>query len=98
MRALRLSVAERRRIASAGGKARAASLEAARRITENLRYAAVLQDLRGQPSDVRRLRTFEGPLPGVYPTRWSHGRPACSSSPGDAQDIAFLEARRKTSG
>jgi hypothetical protein len=70
IRALRLSVAERRRIASAGGKARAASLEAAQGITENLRYAAVLQDLRGEPTAVRRLRTFEGPLPGIYPARW----------------------------
>ena len=69
MRALRLSAGERRRIASAGGKARSASLQAERRILANLRYAALLTALRGQSTDVRRLRTFEGPLPGIYPTK-----------------------------
>ena len=68
MRALLLSAGERRRIASAGGKARATSLRAARRIAANLRYAAVLRDLRGQSTELKRLRTFEGPLPGIYPT------------------------------
>ncbi|MGH9324642.1 MAG: hypothetical protein ACRD3V_32760 [Vicinamibacteria bacterium] len=66
-RGKRLSVAERKRIASLGGKARVQSLQAARRITDNFRYAAVLGDLRGQPATVRRLRTFAGPLPGIYP-------------------------------
>ena len=69
MRALRLSAGERRRIASPGGKARSTSLQAARRIAANLRYAALLQDLRGQSTEVRRLRAFEGPLPGIYPTK-----------------------------
>jgi hypothetical protein len=69
MRALRLSAGERRRIASAGGKARSTSLQAARRIAVNLRYAALLQDLRGQSTEVRRLPAFEGRLPGIYPTR-----------------------------
>ena len=69
MRALLLSAEERRRIASAGGKARATSLQAARRIAANLRYAVLLRDLRGQSTDVRRLRAFEGPLPGIYPTK-----------------------------
>ena len=68
MRALRLSARERRRIAALGGKARATSLQAARRIAANLRYAALLQDLRGQSTRVRRQRAFEGPLPGIYPT------------------------------
>ncbi len=67
MRALRLSARQRRRIASLGGKARSTSLHAARRIAANLRYAALLQDLRGQSTRVRRLRPFEGPLPGIYP-------------------------------
>ena len=67
MRALRLSAGERRRIASLGGKARAASLETTRRIAANLRYATLLQELRGQSADVRRLRAFAGPLPGIYP-------------------------------
>jgi hypothetical protein len=70
MRALLLSAGERRRIASAGGKARATSLQAARRIIANLRYAALLNDLRGQSIDVKRLRAFAGPLPGIYPTKW----------------------------
>jgi hypothetical protein len=69
MRALRLSARERKRIASLGGKARATSLQAARRIAVNLRYAALLQELRGQSTVVKRLRAFEGPLPGIFPTR-----------------------------
>ena len=68
MRAMRLSARERRRIASLGGKARSTSLQAARRIAATLRYAAHLQDLRGQATDVTRLRAFEGRLPGIYPS------------------------------
>ena len=64
---MRLSARERKRIASLGGKARAASLQAARRIAVNLRYASVLQELRGQSTEVTRLPAFEGPLPGIFP-------------------------------
>ena len=63
----RLSAAEKKRIASLGGKARFQSLQAARRIADNFRYVAVLGDLRGRPTTVRRLRAFAGPLPGIYP-------------------------------
>jgi len=66
-RGKRLSVADKERIASLGGKARLQSLQAARRIAENLRYAAVLGELRGRPTTVRRLSAFAGPLPGIYP-------------------------------
>ncbi len=66
-RSQRLSVAEKKRIASLGGQARLQSRQAARRIADNFRYAAVLADLRGHPAAVRRLRRFAGPLPGVYP-------------------------------
>ena len=66
-RGKRLSATERKRIASLGGKARRESLQAARRIADNFRYAAALGDLRGQPMSVRRLTTFAGPLPGIYP-------------------------------
>ena len=66
-RGRRLSVAEKKRIASLGGKARRQSLQAARRIADNFRYAAVVDGLRGQPATVRRLRAFAGPLPGIYP-------------------------------
>jgi len=66
-RGKRLSAADKKRIASLGGKARFQSLQAARRIADNFRYAAVLGDLRGQPTAVRHLRTFAGPLPGIYP-------------------------------
>ncbi|MCM3878666.1 MAG: hypothetical protein ND807_01025 [Vicinamibacterales bacterium] len=62
----RLSAAEKRRIASLGGQARLQSLRAARRIADNFRYVAVLSELRGQPN-VRRLKTFAGRLPGIYP-------------------------------
>jgi len=67
-RGQRLSVAEKKRIASLGGHARRQSLQAARRIADNFRYAAVLGELRGQPATVTRLRDFAGPLPGIYPT------------------------------
>ena len=63
----RLSAADKKRIASLGGKARFQSLQAARRIADNFRYVAVLGDLRGRPTTVRRLRAFAGPLPGIYP-------------------------------
>ena len=66
-RAQRLSVAEKKRIASLGGKARLRSLQAARRIADNFRYAAAVDGLRGQPAAVRRLKSFAGPLPGIYP-------------------------------
>ena len=66
-RGTRLSVADKKRIASLGGKARLQSLQAARRIADNFRYAAVLGELRGQPTTVRRLSAFAGPLPGIYP-------------------------------
>jgi hypothetical protein len=36
-------------------------------IADNFRYAAVLGDLRGQPTTVRRLSAFAGPRPGIYP-------------------------------
>ena len=68
-RGRRLPAAERKRIASLGARARLQSLNVARRIDDNFRYAAVLRDLRGQPTTVRRLRSFAGPLPGIYPAR-----------------------------
>ena len=68
-RGKRLPVADKKRIASLGGKARLQSLQAARRIADNFRYAVVLSDLRGQPTAVRRVSAFGGPLPGIYPPR-----------------------------
>jgi hypothetical protein len=62
-----LSGLERKRIASLGGKARRRSLQAARRIADNLRYAAALDDLRRGRTAVTRLRAFAGPLPGPAP-------------------------------
>jgi hypothetical protein len=62
-----LSAAEKKRIASLGGKARLRSLLAARRIVDNLRYAAAVGELRGQATSVRRQPDFAGPLPGIYP-------------------------------
>ena len=67
-RARRLSREERQRIASLGGQARRHSLELARRITDNLRYAATVVELQGRP-DVVRVKAFKGPLPGLYPKR-----------------------------
>jgi hypothetical protein len=68
-RARRLSAARRRQIASAGGRARRRSLLAARRMADTLSYAAAVLELRGGRLGVARLRSFDGRLPGVYPTR-----------------------------
>ena len=65
-RARRLSAVERRRIASLGGKARVRSLEAARHLIDNLRYAAMVVELQGGPQPVRRMKTYNGRLPGIY--------------------------------
>ncbi len=66
-RAKRLSAPERQRIASMGGQARASSFERARRIIVNLRYANAVIELRGGPPRVTAMKTFDGPLPGIYP-------------------------------
>lgn len=66
-RARRLPASERRRIASLGAAARVRSLEAARRIEHNLRYAATVSALRGETARVARLHEFDGRLPGLYP-------------------------------
>lgn len=66
-RAQRLSAAERKRIASLGAQARASSLQAARRITDCLRYADAVTELRGGAPEVTRMRAFDGPIPGSYP-------------------------------
>ena len=71
-RAVRLSVAERKRIARLGASARRFSLEAARRIAENFAYAETAAILRRAPTRVARVRTCRGPLPGIYLAR--HGR------------------------
>jgi hypothetical protein len=65
-RAARLSAADRTRIASLGGQARLASMRAARRIEDNLRYAAAIDDLRHRPA-VSRAQTAVKRLPGIYP-------------------------------
>lgn len=66
-RAKRLSAAERKRIASMGARARASSLQAAQRIADSLRYADAVVALRGGAPAVARMRTFKGPIPGIYP-------------------------------
>jgi hypothetical protein len=68
-RARRLSAERRRQIASLGGQARHRSLQAARRIVDNLRYAAAVLELRGGVPRVLRMKTFSGRLPGLYPGR-----------------------------
>jgi hypothetical protein len=68
-RAARLGDAERRRIASLGGTARRLSLEAAQRIASNFSYAAAIRELAGRSRPIVRLRTSDGPLPGLYPGR-----------------------------
>ena len=68
-RAKRLSAERRRQIASLGGRARHRSFLVARRIVDNLRYAAVVLELRGGPRKVLRMKTCRGRLPGLYPDR-----------------------------
>lgn len=68
-RAARLGLAEKRRIAALGGRSRALSLHAERRVSENFRYVEAIEALRPRPKVVR-LRDFGGPLPRV------HGGPA----------------------
>jgi hypothetical protein len=67
-RANRLAPAEKRRIAALGGRARALSIHAARRVGENFRYAEAMDALRPRPK-VARMRNFAGPLPGLHVTR-----------------------------
>jgi hypothetical protein len=67
-RAVRLSAAERARIAALGGHARLISLHAARRVAENFRYVAVLDALQPRTKAVR-LRNFAGRLPGIYASK-----------------------------
>lgn len=69
VRARRLSAERRREIASLGGKARRDSLLAAKRIAANFRYLAAILALQGGPPKVKRMKTFRGPLPGIYPVR-----------------------------
>jgi hypothetical protein len=52
-----------------GGKARRQSIQATRRIVDNLRYVAAVESLAGRRRSVRRLKAFAGPLPGIYPAR-----------------------------
>jgi len=71
IRAQRLSAADKKRIASLGGLARARSLQAAQRIEENFRYVGAVRSLRGGLPKVLRLKRFDGRLPGIYvPKDW----------------------------
>ena len=71
-RAKRLSADERRRIAALGGQARHRTRQVAQRVEENLRYAAAVVELQGKGPKVTRMKTFTGPLPGIYPERSPH--------------------------
>jgi hypothetical protein len=68
-RARRLSPEERRRIAVLGADARRRSFEAARNLIDNFRYVAAVAELQGGPSQVVKMKSFRGPLPGIYPNR-----------------------------
>ena len=69
IRAQRLSAARKKQIASLGGTARARSLQVARRIEDNFRYAAAVASLRGPARTVTRRKQFDGRLPGIYPAK-----------------------------
>jgi len=68
VRAARLTAAERSRIASLGADARRQSLQAARRIADNFAYLSAVTELRNETNRLTRMKTFRGPLPGVYRT------------------------------
>jgi hypothetical protein len=68
-RGRRLSATEKKRIASLGGRARARSLLAARRIADNFRYVATMGALQS-PARVQQERACTRKLPGLYPTRF----------------------------
>lgn len=68
-RARRLSPADRRRVAALGGEARSRSLEIARRIADNFNYLRATQDLSRRQPRLARVKTCQGPLPGLYPDR-----------------------------
>ena len=70
-RALRLSSRDRKRIAAMGGKARSLSLQAERRILDNLAYAASVQQLQGRPTPVKRLKRCAHALPRISKRRTS---------------------------
>ena len=65
-RAVRLSADAKRRIAALGGQARAESFATARRIEENLRYAATIAELQPRSVVVTREERPERRLPGIY--------------------------------
>jgi hypothetical protein len=65
-RSRRLARTDKQRIAALGGRARSQSLLASRRIADNFRYVVVREALRPRPAS-RRLSTFTGRLPGIYP-------------------------------
>jgi hypothetical protein len=67
-RARNLTPERRRHIAALGGAARRRSFELAQRHADNYKYAAIVLELQPPPPIVR-MRTFEGPLPGLYPER-----------------------------
>jgi hypothetical protein len=66
-RARNLTADARRRIAALGGAARRRSIELAQRHHDNFTYAAIVLELQPPPR-VARMRTFDGPLPGLYPS------------------------------
>jgi general stress protein YciG len=68
-RAKRLSAERRRQIASLGGQARHRSLQAARRILDNLRYAAAVLELRGGGTEGRPHEDVQGALAGTLSGR-----------------------------
>ena len=68
VRAARLSAARKTQIASLGGRARAISLDVARRIDENFRYAEAVRELRGPSGNTGKSRA-DRRLPGIYPSK-----------------------------
>jgi len=67
-RARTLTAEQRRHIAALGGAARRRSLELAQRHHDNFIHKAIVLELQPPPR-IDRMRTFDGPLPGLYPDK-----------------------------
>lgn len=65
-RAKRLSADRKKTIASQGGKSRAQSLLAAKRLRANFEFLATVKILAGKSTAIKSVSNYKGPLPGHY--------------------------------
>lgn len=65
-RAKRLSAADKKRIASLGGQARAESFLLKHRIARNFHYVTALRELAGRSYKIKRVKNTRERLPEIY--------------------------------